>query len=482
MSKSIAGQLAVNVLAQGIARVLSIFANLVLVLVVARQMGAHFFGEFSYVLAFVTIGVALADMGTTAVLARVLSLHTGAERARQLGNFMLMRGALLLVVMLIGAAAAILRPNGVQAALLIATAGLPVLASRFFEPVYQVYERPWLSLWSNAVFGVAQLALAGVVLLQPDISVAALTAGFVLSNLVYAAVALLLMLRLVKPDLRPDAGVLRSLLAVAAPLGVSALFTSVISRADVLMLEHFLGPVAVGQYSAAYRVLDVAIFAAITVVTPLIPILTVEIARDRAASIELCKVIVQAALVCALPVAVVAPHAAEPVIALLLGSEYLPAVAPLLILVWNFVLIVVTLIGSSVNLAIGEVAHGYWNTALAALVNIALNLWLIPRYGTSGAALAAVCGQLSMMAVSQYYVFTRFGNLYPLRPMASIAAASLALALALFVAVPVIGWLPAVALAVLAYGALVVRLELLPVTGLRALLEARRLRRQAAST
>lgn len=482
MSKSIAGQLAVNVLAQGIARVLSIFANLVLVLVVARQMGAHFFGEFSYVLAFVTIGVALADMGTTAVLARVLSLHTGAERARQLGNFMLMRGALLLVVMLIGATAAMLRPNGVQAALLIATAGLPVLASRFFEPVYQVYERPWLSLWSNAVFGAAQLALAGVVLLQPDISVAVLTAGFVLSNLVYAAVALLLMLRLVKPDLRPDAGVLRSLLAVAAPLGVSALFTSVISRADVLMLEHFLGPVAVGQYSAAYRVLDVAIFAAITVVTPLIPILTVEIARDRAASVERCKVIVQAALVCALPVAVVAPHAAEPVIALLLGSEYLPAVAPLLILVWNFVLIVVTLIGSSVNLAIGEVAHGYWNTALAALVNIALNLWLIPRYGTTGAAVAAVCGQLSMMAVSQYYVFTRFGNLYPLRPMASIAAASLALALALFAAVPLIGWLPAVVLAVLAYGALVVRLELLPVTGLRALLEARRLRRQAAST
>lgn len=482
MRNPIAAQLAVNVLAQGIARVLSIFANLVLLLVVARQMGASFFGEFSYVLAFVTIGVALADMGTTAFLARLLSLHSGAERARQLGNFMLMRGALLMVVMLVGVIVAIVRPNGVQVALLVATAGLPVLASRFFEPIYQVYERPWLSLWSNAVFGIAQLALAGVVMLRPDISVAMLTAGFVLSNLVYAVVAFVLMLRLVKPDLRPDIGVLRSLLVVAAPLGVSALFTSVISRADVFMLEHFLGPGAVGQYSAAYRILDVAIFAAITVVTPLIPILTVEIARDRAASIERCKVIIQAALVCALPVAVVAPYAAEPVIALILGAEYLPAVAPLLILVWSFVLIVVTLIGSSINLAIGEVAHGYWNAALAAAVNIALNLWLIPRYGTTGAAIAAVCGQLSMMAVSQYYVLTRFGNLYPLRPMVTIAAASLALALVLFAAVPLIGWLPAVVIALVAYAALVLFFELLPVAGLRGLLEARRLRRQAAST
>lgn len=482
MNRSIAGQLVVNVLAQGIARILSIFANLVLVLVVARQMGAHFFGEFSYVLAFITIGTALADMGTTAVLARVLALHPVEERPRQLGNFILMRSGLLIAVMVIGVVAASLRPNGVQAALLVATAGLPVLASRFFEPIYQVYERPWLSLWSNAVFGVTQLVLAGVVLLWPAIDVTTLTAGFVLSNLIYAVVAGTLMFRLVRPDLRADAGILRALLALAGPTGVSALFTSVISRADVFMLERFLGPVAVGQYSAAYRVLDVAIFAAITVVTPLIPILTVEIARDRAASIQRCRIIVQAALVCALPVAVVAPYAAEPAIALVLGPEYLPAVAPLLVLVWNFVLIVVTLIGSSINLATGEVAHGYWNTALAAVVNVSLNLWLIPRYGTTGAAVAAVCGQLSMMMVSQYYVLTRFGNLYPPGAMAGVALAGVALAATLGVLTPLAGWMPALAISLVAYGVLVARTGLLPLAGLRGLIEARRLRRQAAAT
>lgn len=481
MKPSSSAQLIVNMLAQGLARVLSLSSNLVLVLVVARVTSVQFFGEFSYVLAFITIAVAVADMGTTAVLARGLALHEGEARERYVGNFLLMRLALVLAVMLGGAVAASLRTGDVRAAMLVAVIGLPALASRFFEPVYQVGQKPWLSLWTNLAFGVSQLLLALWVFLNPDVSLVALTGGIVISNVAYALIAIFLMVRIVRPRLVADPGAMRTMLAVAAPIGVSALFTTVISRADVLMIDHYLGSIEVGIYSAAYRILDVAIFVAITLATPLIPYLTHEIASDRGRALDRCRSIVLFALVGALPVAIVTPFVAPVVVEWLLGPRYAPAVAPLVVLVWNFVLIVVTLIGSSINLAIGEVAHGYWNTPLAAAVNLALNIVLIPSFGIVGAAVAALCGQVSMMAVSHYFTFTRFGTIYSAGGLLRCAAAGAALWATLLV---LTRWMPPVFAAVCAltvYGAAAVALGLIPTGTLREVIEARRRRRAASA-
>lgn len=478
MNRSLSRQFAVNVLAQGLARVISLTANLVLLLVVARVMGVQFFGEFSYVLAFSAIVIALADMGTTAVLARGLAFEADDARARYLGNYLMMRLGLLSIAMLAGVLAALLVPNAPTTAMLIMVAGLPALASRFFEPVYQIYGRPWMSLRSNLVFGLMQLCLALWVWLSRSPSLELLVAGLVLSNVVYTAIAAVFMLRLVRPHLRFDRSTFKMVLALTGPVGFSSLFTTVILRADVLMIDHFLGAASVGLYSAAYRILDLAILAAVTIVTPLVPVLTMEIAHDPRQALERCRAITQAALVFTLPVAVVAPYAAEPMLGVALGNTYAPAAAPLVILVWNFVLIVLTLITSSVNLAIGEIRHGYWNTPLAAIINVGLNALLIPSIGIVGAAIAAVSAQISMMTVSHYYTFTRFGCTFAPRTAIGVVVLALALALLLALIEPWLGWGLAVPLGLGAYLAAALRLRLVPLDSLLAIIEARRRSRE----
>lgn len=419
---SIGSQFAVNVFAQGLARVLSIGANLVLVVVVARTMGTAFFGQFSYVLAFSAIAVAFADLGTTAVLARGLGQQAN-ERSAYLGNFLLMRLGLTLAVGIGACAVAFALPDHLLPALLILVAGLPFLATRFFEPIYQVHGRPWLSPWSNLVFAVAQLLLAYSVWAFPGQSVAQVITGIVLANIVYTAVAVWLMLSVVKPDLRPRRDLLRDILHIAAPLGVASIFTTIILRADVIFLEHLRGSTEVGLYSAACRVLDLAVFVAITVITPLIPILTNQIAVDRRAALADCRMATQFAGLFALPAAIVLPTVGPSILATVLGHEFTGAAAPLNVLSWNFVFIVFALLGSSINLANGEVAHGYWNAPLACLINLLLNLLLIPRFGMVGAAWAAVGSQFAMLLVSQVYLFTRFGNVYEPRVWARLLLA-----------------------------------------------------------
>lgn len=413
---------AVNVVAQGLARILSIGANIVLVVVVARTMGTAFFGQFSYLLAFSTIAVALADLGTTAVLARGLGEQVKA-RSAYLGNFLLMRVALTLAVMVGAGAIVFALPGNLLLALLIVVAGLPFLASRFFEPVFQVYGRPWLSPWSTMAFAIAQLLLALYVWSVPGLSIARIAGGIVLTNIVYTAVAVWLMLSLVRPQMRPRRDLLRDLLRVAAPVGVSSIFTTIILRADVIFLEHLRSSTEVGLYSAAYRVLDLAVFVAVTVITPLIPILASQIRQDRKAAVADCRMAAQFAGLFALPVAIVLPTVAPSIFSTVLGHEFIGASAPLNVLALNFVFIVFALLGSSINLANGEVAHGYWNAPLACLINLSLNFLLVPRFGMVGAAWAAVASQVAMLLVSQFYLFTRFGNVYEPRVWARIIPA-----------------------------------------------------------
>lgn len=408
---SVARQFAVNVVAQGLARVLSIGANLVLMIVVARTMGTAFFGQFSYLLAFSTIAVALADLGTTAVLARGLAQHTQA-RAAYLGNFLLMRLAVTLVVMVGACGIVFSLPDNLLVALLVVVVGLPVLATRVFEPIFQVYGKPWLSPWSNMVFSIAQLLLALAVWFMPSMSIAQISAGIVITNFVYTGVALWMVLSIVKPDMRPHRELLRSIFRVAAPLGVGSIFTTIILRADVLILAHLRNSIEVGLYSAAYRVLDLAVFLAITVITPLIPILTAQITQDRKAALAHCRMAAQFAGLFSLPAAIVVPTLAPSIFSTVLGPEFIGAAAPLNVLVCNFPLIVFSLLGSCINLANGEIAHSYWNAPLACVVNLSLNFLLIPHLGMVGAAWATVASQLVMLLVSQFYLVTRFGNLY----------------------------------------------------------------------
>ena len=472
---------AANVAAQGLARVLSIGANLALILVVARLLGIETFGRFSYVLAFITVAATLADLGTTAVLARGLALLEGASRAHYLGNYILMRLVLLVLVMAGCIGVAWWLPHaGVQAALLIVAFGLPVLASRFFEPVYQVIGRPWLSLWPNLAFGLAQLGVVALVVADRTMPIAKLTMLFVASNAVYAAVAVALMLRHVRPNWTPDRALLRDILRLAAPMGVGALFTTLAIRLDVFVLERLHGAVVLGHYSAAYRILDLAVFFAVTLTTPLIPILAREIRADRAAALARTRLFVQGACALVLPVAIVVPSVAHELVTAVFGAPYAAAAAPLSVLVWDVMLVVLALIGTAVNLANGEVDHAYWVAPGSALVAVALNAALVPSHGAVGAAWAALGTQAAMLAGSHYYTLTRFGNIYEPRAWRRIAGCCGLLVVLLLVLQP-LGAVWAALIATAVYAVVALATDTLPLATMwGTLIEARAARRRPA--
>ena len=415
----------VNLAAQFVGRALSVGSGLLVFVLVARGLGAEAFGRYSYVLAYLGVLVVIAEFGTTAVLARGIA-QVRTEREVYWGNFLLVRLGLALLGGMLGAGLAPwVRPD-LAPYLLAGAVSLPALGSRFYEPVFQVCNRPWDSTLSSSLYAVAHvLGVAAALRLWG--SLPAVFAAYLLANLLYAVLAFRLSLRSLRPRFQPRRAILASLLKLAAPIGVGTVFVTLNTRADVFLLAWLQSDTAVGLYSAAFRFYDLGAVLAVIFATPLFPIFADRATGDRAALKQLYVRIHELVAIALLPVALLTPLVSSDVMALAFGDRFRPAGPVLDALAWAAILIFYAQLSSALNLAVGDVTHAYWNGALAAALNIGLNLAWIPSRSYFGAAWATLLSDGLLVGVSQAYMLRNLGNVFRAARWFGIAMASLAL-------------------------------------------------------
>jgi len=154
-----------NVVAQGLGKGATFGANFLVFVLVARLGGAEFFGQYSYVLSFLAVAVAVADFGMTSVLGKdIAQVKTNA--AIYWGNYLGLRLVISLFVTMLALAALPFLAANIRPALCAGALFIPFLASRFFEPLYQVFSSPWYSSATSLVYGGSFILLshAGAVL------------------------------------------------------------------------------------------------------------------------------------------------------------------------------------------------------------------------------------------------------------------------------------------------------------------------------
>ncbi len=395
-----------------LSRVLSVSANLISLVLVARILGADTFGKYTFIMAYLNIATSLADLGTTSVLARDLAREKDNSPDLYMGNFLYLRGTITLIATALALAMIPLSKPELLWPLLLCSLAIPVIASRFFDPVFQVFGKPQYSVYASLSYCVSLLAVSVVVLVWLELELLHFLAGWIACNLIYSVVAFRLSNRLVRPRFEIHWKTVKSIALLAAPLGVGALFSIINTRADVFMLSYLRTMQEVGYYSAGYKLLDLGSIMAITLLWPLIPILSRQLKDQPTSGKKTAQSVMElSALVC-FPLAVITPYLASPVIHILYGEEYAESSKILGIFGVVFVILVYCLIGAMINISAGKVKHAYWNTALAVIVNIFLNFLLIPRFGIVGAAYATVASHVCMLIVQHAYVMKNVGNLF----------------------------------------------------------------------
>jgi O-antigen/teichoic acid export membrane protein len=407
-------------------------ASFVLYVVMARKLGASEYGVFMFALSYVTIVTVLGDFGQDLILTREVSRDRGRLRM-YFANTLALK--LLLAVPALALAILVLLPFATSqtievTALLGSAIVLELLAKTSFATC-QAFEQLWLvplvivpQRFLTAAFGIMALLLgAGVVVV----------AGIYLASALVALVlAFVLLFRtIITPEVAVSTSVWRPLMVAAVPLGVASVAGLVLFRVDTVMLAAFKPASVVGNYGAAYRLLESTFFLSWAVAAAVFPVFS-RLSRDTEPPVRLLfQKSLKLLIAFTLPLAAGAAILAAPLIHALYGTQYSDAVTPLRLLAPTLALYPLSFIAGQLLVSQGRQRVLTVTYITVAAENILLNFLLIPTLSLNGAALGTSISQVLVVGATMYYALAAVGKLEWRRVLAGPVVATIAAAIAM---------------------------------------------------
>jgi O-antigen/teichoic acid export membrane protein len=209
------------------------------------------------------------------------------------------------------------------------------------------------------------------------------------------------------------------------------LFSLLDYQTDAFLISLFLTETDLGYYSAALTVTLAISLMTFAVRAAIYPVMA---RYARAAPDKLALLFSKAnqyLIALSLPIAAAVCLLAEPIITLIFGDAFTPAVPALQISVWAAVFLLVN-VPSARLLLVDDRQHAAAGlTSISMTTNIVANLILIPKLGISGAALARVLSSAVFFLSIHLYVRKNIlhSSLLPLLPRPLLATAIMVVAM-----------------------------------------------------
>ncbi len=389
-----------------------------------RYLGPERYGVYAYALSFVNLFGSLAALGIESIAVRELS--RSEERAGDLlGSAMALRvlSGLASAALAVGLSLVVADTADQRAAVSVAAIGLALQFPTALDGWFQarILRRPTalVRLWSalgtaaaKGLFVLAALPLSAFLWLY-------------VANHVVTGIGMLAAFRRHRPAalrLRAHGAAMKKLLAESWPMLVAGLSVTVYMKIDQVMLGEMQGSAAVGLYATAANLSELWYFLPMAVASSAFPVIVQAASAGDQANLDkrmqlLYDGMVLLSYAIALPLAVLA----VPITVAFFGETYTAAGEILAVHIWSFVFVALGSARARYLVARDMVRFSMVSTSLGALLNVVLNLLLIPRFSGVGAAWAtlasyAFSGWISGLLVRDLWGQTRQETLALLLP------------------------------------------------------------------
>jgi O-antigen/teichoic acid export membrane protein len=385
--------------------ILSKAVPLVVFPVMVRALGPTSYGKVGFATAVAGFFGLLASPGFTTYAAREAAKDEGRV------NFLVQHvlGARIafgvLSYALLIAFALTFAPHDVMTRLLIVLSGLVFLVSSVdVQWVFTARSRMWMVALRGTV---GQLIYGGLILLfirrpsdawiVPVAGVLALLAGTLLIWLPARREY-----HIPWPVISPD--VWRSFLPICLIMGFASMMSMIYDQIDTVMLRYMRSEKEVGLYVASYSMMAISMSFVVILGQVFFPLLSQTTGRDRENEQRYLGWLGQASVGLALPIATGGFILAEPLTRFVLGAQY---AGTAILFRWLMLTIVAGSLASYFGSQLIPIAREkkYLAAVVAgAVVNVVLNLFLIPRYGAIAAVFTTVISQGVVASVNYYFV------------------------------------------------------------------------------
>lgn len=395
-----------NTFFSSITLVLRFLCNAILFILIARTFGPEEFGKLAFAIALTGIFMVIVDYGFNLLIVREVAVSP--NNAIAIANRVISGKIILSILSSAIIAVTTVALNYSHETLIIISilwfAAVLYSFGFFFNTIFRGLNQFQYETYPTFFLYVIQFAFV-VILLTLNFRSRAIAIVFLLSRLIYFVVSLILVSNKIGrlsfvPDFKGGFKILKE----SMPFGIHAILATIYFQIDTVFLAHYCGNTEVGYYQAATRLVTVSMIIYEVITSSFYPLISKKFMYDSSGYREDGFAFNRYMLLVGGGLSVFFILFADMIIRLLYGTGYEQSI---LILRLMTVVIFIRFAGGAYATFI-TVADNQRLRAIgvgaSAVVNILLNILLIPAYGGVGAAIASIITHLVL--ISLYIIFS----------------------------------------------------------------------------
>ncbi|MHA1717159.1 MAG: oligosaccharide flippase family protein [Promethearchaeota archaeon] len=409
------------------------------------------FGFYSIVLGFLELLPSISLLGMTGMVPREIGYYRGTGNFKKIKEIMSTSIAQMIIVTTIATAVVFAFSNSFLVLLQhdlefliefrIFLLSIPLIALiNLFISIYRGFDEPKVKVFFEDILRNLLFFLSIVIVIVAGLSLFETSILFVLSCMIPIIIMIIYTKRFKEPKKLHfniklvKTRVLKDLLKISIPFFIAEFFLYLLKWIDVFLIGYFTTPENVATYNVAKSITKYIPLVSQAFSFILMPMFSNAIASQNKQTLErLYKIFAKWVIITTFPIFFIIFAFPTEVILFFSKSSYLPSIPYIQILSLSFLLQTVFVISEVGIIAYGDTKKLIPPYVAGLIVDIMLNIILIPRIQLYGAAIAHLICFL-IKNILTYYMFLRISKTHPFsRPFFKSLVLIVALSLYSFV-------------------------------------------------
>lgn len=368
--------------------------SLMTVIYIARYLGDAGYGKYTFAFTFVSLFTLISEMGIHHILVREISRSKEIAK-RLLGNAILISIILSVIALILALFTIRIMEYPVETEKLVFIASIGLLFGSLSN--YGIMYEVNLNMKYPVFFGLLSrvfLLISVMLVVIYDLGITWIVICTVVSDALPNILMMVFSRNTILPEFKYDINLCKFILKESLPLAMATFFIAIYYRIDVVMLSLLKGDADVGIYSAAYRLTEAFTFIPATFMVSIFPLMSRYHEESKDKLIFSYMKSFKFLFIIALPLAIGITLISDKIVLLIYKGQFENSVQLLQILIWSTAIVFINYPLTQLLISTNKQKIFATSTAICAILNVALNLVLIPAYSYTGASAATVITQL----------------------------------------------------------------------------------------
>lgn len=392
-----------------IEKVIRMAINMFIIIWLTRYLGPEQFGLFSYVQSFVGLFIAFAALGLDNIIIKELVKHNSKMYELITTGFWLkLAGAFFVIILIIITINFISNDNQTNLFIFIISITMIFQSVNVFDFYFQSQVKSKFTVYAKLISLIIS-SFIKISLILNEAPLILFVYVILLESLIFAFFLTYYYIKynsnIIIKNFKFNKNLAISLLKDSWPLILTSVVISIYMKIDQVMIKEILDNQAVGQYAAASILSEAWYFIPVIICSSFFPAIinskdiSEKVYYDRLQ--KLFNLMVWLSIAIAISVTFINQWLVD----ILYGIQYSETASVLLIHIWTGVFVFLGVASGKWYIIENLQILYFWRVFFGMVINIILNLILIPKYGIQGAAYAILISQ-----VVAAYLFDLFNN------------------------------------------------------------------------